>query len=679
MLNDRGRRLGWAFGTIALVASLAGCVSMQDSGPPGSLQASPAGTTQAVSNIAPIPATPGPNLQPAALVSAFLSVSASYSTYPNIVKSYLTPQEAKAWNPKWSATVFSSNPSVTQQSTAKGKSAAKKVIVTVQGQVQATFSGTGQYLSVSQSSSAGNSCAKGEPNYTCEQFTLTQSGGQWRIAMLPGYLLLDKTDFFRVYQSQDLYFFDSAYPAAKVLVPDSIFVPLGTPAQQLLSTLVSTLIPPNGGGSAAASPTWLTTGAVTSIPPGTTLLAPVTILAGTATVNLGGTIAQLAKRKSIAPVLAQLTWTLIGSPTGSPGPITAVDLEINGTSQTATPQTIDPYEQYAPYPVQQGVLTYVNHGVAESLCGSSLANAGASVPVFGANGKPGLVTCGGTSTSPSPSPSATSSSKGTSGTSRSGNKAPANPVSMIAASPTGDYLAGVSPGQNSVSIWSLSASGSAPVKWSPPGQTINSISWDRQDDLWVVTHNPSSQTNSIYMVSAANGRAVLATFGDQQGNVISLSVAPDGVRVALIVQSNSGTQHVELAGIERANCGTGTGCRFPGSVDVALAQGPPLGGPSITDATSLAWYDKDNLYVVDNSQAVSELWEVPVTGQPPSGPYPVSVSSGSTAYAESIAADNKENVLVAGMSNGQLLISSGIGEAWQPLGSGSAPTYGVNP
>jgi hypothetical protein len=83
--------------------------------------------------------------------------------------------------------------------------------------------------------------------------------------------------------------------------------------------------------------------------------------------------------------------------------------------------------------------------------------------------------------------------------------------------------------------------------------------------------------------------------------------------------------------------------------------------------------------VVDNSQAVSELWEVPVTGQAPNGPYPISVSSASTAYAESIAADNKENVLVAGMSNGQLLVSSGFGEAWQALGSGSAPTYGVNP
>jgi hypothetical protein len=674
------RRLGWAFTTIALVASLAGCVSMQDSGPPGSLPASPSNTTQDAANIGPIPVSPVPGLKPQQIVEAFLQVSASYSTYPNIVKSYLTPQQAKVWNPQWSATVFSSDPSVTLQPTPKGRPAPKQETVTVQGPVEATFSGSGQYLSVAQGSTQ-NSCSGEEQNYTSEKFSLTQSDGQWRIATLPSCLLLGQTDFFRVYQPQDLYFFD---PAFKVLVPDTVFVPLGTPAAQLLSTLVSTLIPPSAGGSAATSQTWLTAGAtVTSFPAGTKLLAPVTISDGTATVNLGGTIAQPSEQKSIAQVEAQLTWTLIGSPTGSPGPlysaITAVNLVIGGHSWLLTSQT----PGYAPYPSQPGVFTYVDHNVAQSICGSSPANAGASVPVFGANGEPTLATCGSTGASPSPSPSPSSTSSAGQRTSgkHPPSTAPANPVAMIAAAPAHDYLAGVSAGLNQVTIWSLSAHGGTPVKWDPPGQTIYSISWDRQDNLWVVTHDDSSQNNSIYVVSAATGKATLATFGVQgngQGNVLSLSVAPDGVRVALIVQNNPGTQRVELAAIEREACQSGAGCRYPGSVDVTLAQGPPLGGSSITEPTSVAWQDEDTLYVLDNSQPTSDLWKVPVSGRPATGPDPVLMSSGSSAYAESIAADTG-NVLVAGMSNGQLLISSGFGEGWQVLGPGSAPAYGINP
>lgn len=682
------RRLGWAFAAMALVVSLAGCVSMQDSGPPGTLQATPSGTTQDAANIGFIPVQPKPGLTPTQLVSAFLTVSASYSTYPVIVKSYLTPEEAKDWNPQWSATVFSSFPEVTPLPTVKGKGqSAAKAVVNVSGQVQATFSGSGQYLSVSQNSTQ-SSCAKDQPNSTCVQFVLTQSDGQWRIAKLPSYLLLDGNDFSRVYEpQQDAYFFD---PEFRRLVPDTVFVPLGTSPSQLLSTLVGTLIPPSGGttagGSASASQTWLATGAtVTSIPEGTKLLN-VAINGQTATVDLGGAIAEGGEQRVIPLVMAQLTQTLIGSPSGPPGslPITAVDLYINNTQWTTTPQTNAQYSKYAPYPTSPGVFTYVDNGVALSLCGASLPNiASAGKPVFGANGVPELATCGGASTSPSASPAPSTGQRTTGKTAVKGT-ATANPMSMVAASPGDRYLAGVSTGRNTVRIWSLSAHSAAPaVKWIPSGQTINSVSWDRQNDLWIVTSDTSAQTNSIYMLSAETGKVTLATFGGQ-GNVLSLSVAPDGVRVALIVQTSASTSQVELAAIERSTCGSGTGCKWPGSVDVTLAQGPPLGSTSVTNATSLTWYDKDDLYVLDKDGSSSDLWDVPVTGRQPTGPDPVQVPSGSdqiasSVYAESITADSSENVLVAGMSNGELLFSALINELWQPLGPGSVPAYTVNP
>jgi hypothetical protein len=187
--------------------------------------------------------------------------------------------------------------------------------------------------------------------------------------------------------------------------------------------------------------------------------------------------------------------------------------------------------------------------------------------------------------------------------------------------------------------------------------------------------------SSIYVLSAATRKVTPATFdGLGSGSVTSLSVAPDGVRAALIVQNESGTQEqVELAGIDLGDCRVNcTRSDSLGGGQPVLVQGPTLGGPSIADPTSLTWYNKDNLYVLDQAGSATDLYEVPVTGGSPSSPYQVSAGpSGSNAVAETIAAASTQNVLVAGMSNGQLLISTGLSEGWQPLGPGSAPAYSV--
>jgi hypothetical protein len=675
------RRIFPALAAVALAATLTGCVSMQDSGPPTALQASPSDTTQAAANIGPIPAGPQPGLQPWQVVEGFLEASASYSTFPDIVTSYLTPHEQQSWNPQWSATVFSTAPNVTGPPVAKG---AKEATVTVQGTAPVTFSGSGQYLSAAQSSNTptSSSCSKSAQGYTCG-FTLTQVDGQWRIAKLPPFLLLDQDDFGRVYQTQDLYFFD---PTNKVLVPDTVFVPLGTSAQQTLTTLVCTLLPassgssacPSGGsGQASANQTWLTGATVTSFPPGTKLLSPVTISGLTATVNLGGPVGQITQNQS--QIMAQLTWTLIKSPTPQ-GPITGVTLDINGNQQVSAETNTPTYEQYDPYPANQDLFTYVDNGVAEARCGTSLAT---SAPIFNADGVPALPACGGTSATSTPSP--TPSTSPTSGKQQHPpNSTAENHLSMVAASPlptsssstqtTGRYLAGVS--GSTVTIWNLAAHGAAPFKWSQQGQSISSISWDRQDNLWVVLHD-----SSIYVLSAATRRVTPATFdGLGSGSLLSLNVAPDGVRAALIVENASDTQEqVELAGIDLGDCRVGcTRSNSLGGGQPVLVQGPTLGGPSIANAISLAWYNQDNLYVLDSAGSTSDLYEVPVTGGSPSSPYPVSVSPNSTsAQAQSIAAGNGQNVLVAGMSNGQLLISTGLNEGWQLLGPGSMPAYSV--
>ena len=63
---------------MAVVASVAGCVGMPDSGSPGTFSATPQGTTSDFGFIGAIPAGPAPKWTPSEIVTGFLNASASY-------------------------------------------------------------------------------------------------------------------------------------------------------------------------------------------------------------------------------------------------------------------------------------------------------------------------------------------------------------------------------------------------------------------------------------------------------------------------------------------------------------------------------------------------------------------------------------------------------------------------
>ena len=116
-----------------------------------------------------------------------------------------------------------------------------------------------------------------------QQFHLVKVNGQWRITNpLPQGRMLTQPDFASVYKPQDLYFFD---PTGQVLVPDSVFVPVGTSPTFLVTNLVGAL--QNDPQSQ-----WLKTQtnpvppAITEFPPGASI--NVAVVGTTATVNLGG-------------------------------------------------------------------------------------------------------------------------------------------------------------------------------------------------------------------------------------------------------------------------------------------------------------------------------------------------------------------------------------------------------
>jgi hypothetical protein len=201
------------------------------------------------------------------------------------------------------------------------------------------------------------------------------------------------------------------------------------------------------------------------------------------------------------------------------------------------------------------------------------------------------------------------------------------------------------------------------ARWSAPD--ITALSWDRNDNLWLV------EDGSIFMASASGGKpAPVAEFA---GSVTDLSIAPDGVRIAIIVQNDTGGSQLELAAVNPSGIASGP----PASGDIGtpsahpyLSQAVPL-GPNITEPTSLTWYDADNLLVLDRSSDGNMLWEVPVDGQQATGPQLTPPG------AVSIAANGAANALVAGLSDGRLAVSTGLSVQWQYLINqlGQDPAY----
>ena len=160
---------------------------------------------------------------------------------------------------------------------------------------------------------------------------------------------------------------------------------------------------------------------------------------------------------------------------------------------------------------------------------------------------------------------------------------------------------------------------------------------------------------------------------------------PDGVRVAAIVHTDSGSE-VELAAIDNGkpeleaidNGKPRTGGSANPFQHTSVGPSVQL-GPNLTNPTALTWYDADDLLVLDGVGDQTSLWKVPVDGQPAT-PLP-----GVLPGAISITANSARNALVVGMTQNRMEVSAGLAGPWQPLGNGGqspafqAPAIPVTP
>jgi hypothetical protein len=309
--------------------------------------------------------------------------------------------------------------------------------------------------------------------------------------------LLNSLLFNLDYQLRNLYFFDQTTDS--YLVPDPAYVPLQATTNDLMSGLVNDLIKPPSD--------WLSPNAAESaFPDGTRLIGDVTVAGGTAMVSLSIPIAKgtnVTKLKE--QISAQLLFTLTDSSQAG-SEVKSVELSVNGVPWTPPNSQENPVQQpnqakYQPPSGGSSAFYYVD-------------SSGWLVEQELADG------------------------------------APTGTPARIVRIGTGYSQIAVSPGLSSQYVAALTSGG---VLYAGPlggrltrqrGAGYLSVSWDPEDDLWANTASQVWQLPGPDNAGQPFGQPVPVPVTVQNsdgttnlGPFTALRVAPDGVRMAIIVQS----------------------------------------------------------------------------------------------------------------------------------------------
>ena len=399
-------------------------------------------------------------------------------------------------------------------------------------------------------------------------------------------------------------------------MPDPVFLPVITadPATVLVDALRAD---PQG---------WLEGAAYSAFPAGTHAVR-VQIPPGSKTAIVDLSMPRTAAtRSSLADVSAQLVWTLTSTSYGS-RTIQAVKLEVNGRAWTprgsgsaVQDRTDYPQPCLQPPRRQQSLYFLTASGAARVLPGHGTA----SVPVPGQAGTSEI------------------------------------PLSSIAVSPDQHYLAGIGQSAGGTLYTANLAAAAQPqasqsardLRVRLSGMKVSAASWDYQDELWVA--GTSHGRPVVRMFRGSGGGPVTVTLPPGIQQITALRVAPDGVRVALIVSTKAGPQ-VLLAAVVRS------------ADQLTLSSAGQLGA-DLTSPSALSWYDADHLLVVDQADIGPQLFEVPVNGDRSTFQ---SVEPGMI----SITAGGPHTPLFASLQTGQLGRSAGLGELWSTPLNGRDATY----
>ncbi len=627
------RRWVAALGTLILGAAATACATLPRSGsvPLKTLQGS---GSDAQHGVQIVPVAPGPGWSPADIVNGFLAASASFDGHKHaIAHEYLTPKFRRTWRPGSAATIIDA-PKVVKARTLKGLNPQTggpyTALVNLTGPHFATLQTAGQ-------DQAGILVVS--PGSTRYQFSLLQKRGGWRIDAIyykskpvnPSLLLLTSTDFARDYLPRNLYFY-SPHPAAKSLVPDPVYMPQIGPVAEVTG-LVNALIHPPPPGS------WLWHAATTAFPRGTKLIGTQVIGGIQAVVDVGGAAAR-ADRAQKQQMADQLALSLTFPPYATQ--IKSVVLRINNHRLNPPPA------KYAAL-VARGAtspLYYQVAGAAEPAVAALRPNSPTPVPLpipAGLAHQPFTTVAVSTGTAPTIA--------GCAGR------------SLYLIKLAAGVLAGKKP----------SAAGGPPaVRKSLPMQ-CTALSWDDRGNLWV-----AAETQTL-MLPAAGSAAMAKTalvpvsalpWLPPNAAITTMRVAPDGVRVAMIVGSGPG-KRILVAAISRNGSIT-----YIGQTQQMLRVGSDIANPF-----TLTWLDPDHLLVLSKSSAGrTQMFQVPLNGGD-------STEITSPRRVTSVAANwpnwpNGQPRVVISIaptpsSPGNMEISKSgmLNPDWQPLAKGTTPVF----
>ncbi len=616
-------------GAVVLTATLAACANLPTS---GTIQISSLHGTGVVGQggVQMVPAPPGKGWSPQDIVEGFMAASADYDLNHRIAKEYLTTGKggfARRWQPGWAATIVDT-PSVTPMAqfprgVSRQGGGPQPVDVKVSGHHVAALQTSGRYQ-------AGSVVVM--PSTTSYHFELVQVAGQWRINNIlfndspakPTLLLLRRSDFEREYQARNLYF----YPASGVtntLVPDPVYIPAQV-GKQGIRGLVKTLLRP------ALDRGWLFAAAKTAFPAGTKLLGAQVVSGVTAVVNLGGTAAKAdkAQRQRMA---AQLYSSLVLSPypAETANPIRSVVLKINGRPVRMRPQAYTGWVSRGP----SGAFLYYQ---------MTAGPAGPAVAVLRAKA------------------------------SQTGSVQLPKPLGRrtftAMAVSTGPVGSAVLAGCRGKTVYLMPHSHAGRVITSHLHSMCTSLSFDDQGELWVVT------TMQIYVIrragvvtSAHPALTGVLSPSLNKARIQSLRVAPDGVRAALLIKDGKSSR-IRIAAISQ-NRGQYT----------YVAQNTQMLriGTDVAKPIALTWLDPDDLLVLGQVGARTQLYEVPLNGgQSTPIATPHGVRSVAASWPAGQGAPSIAIAIALPHSSARLIQTSKTGllnPNWRRAGKGITPVF----
>ena len=437
----------------------------------------------------------------------------------------------------------------------------------------------------------GSYAAAPEDSTLVLDFVVEQVDGEWRIATPPEGLVMTQFDFTREFAAYASYFFD---PEFEVLVPDLTYLPV---RGNLPALLVEELLD---------GPTeWLAPGVRSAFGPGVSLTSGTVPLSGTtAQVDLTSQVSSSTSQQRDR-LAAQLAWTLRQAPGvaevavlagGRPLPLPASDTGV---------VTADSFAFLDPAAVPAGSSLFaIADGAVVRVDGETAAR------VPGPLGEPGR-------------------------------------FRSVGVGLTATNGAAVTADGTGVAVATLAQD--AATTETTVGTDLAVPSVDRQQRVWLVDRTADGSTVLLLdQVDAPEPVPVLDLGGVR---VERLSVAPDGVRVAL-VYSEGEQRRLALALV----------------LDEATTTLGQLRDLAVEDVTALdvAWASATALALLASDG-----------GQPQ--PYLVELSNGSLSArgqveeAVSLAAAPGQP-LVVGTAPGALLRQDALQE-WVPVADGTAPTY----